>query len=96
MNKEFVVRLSLDERQFCQDVVKKLKSSSQKVKRAQILHKANVGGSGWTDQSFDCRVQTIESIRRQFVLEGFENALERKKRAEPPARRNWMESKKQS
>lgn len=88
MNKKYVVRLSQDERQACQDVIKKLKGSSQKVKRAQILLKADVDGQGWTDQkiseSFDCRVQTVESIRKQFVLEGFEAALERKKRADPP------------
>ena len=88
MNKKYIVRLSQNERQACQDVIKKLKGSSQKVKRAQILLKADVDGEGWTDQkiseSFDCRVQTVESIRKQFVLEGFEAALERKKRADPP------------
>jgi transposase len=88
MNKKYIVRLSQDERQACQDVIKKLKGSSQKVKRAQILLKADVDGQGWTDQkiseSFDCRVQTVESIRKQFVLEGFEASLERKKRADPP------------
>lgn len=88
MNKKYIVRLSQDERQACQDVIKKLKGSSQKVKRAQILLKADVAGPGWTDhrisESFDCRVQTVESIRKQFVLEGFEAALERKKRANPP------------
>lgn len=81
-------KMSQDERQACQDVIKKLKGSSQKVKRAQILLKADVDGQGWTDQkiseNFDCRVQTVESIRKQFVLEGFEAALERKKRADPP------------
>jgi hypothetical protein len=88
MNKKYNVRLSQDERQACQEVIKKLKGSSQKVKRAQILLKADVDGPGWTDQkiseSFDCRVQTVESLRKQFVLEGFAAALERKKRVEPP------------
>jgi transposase len=88
MNKKYIVSLSQDERQFCKDVIKKLKGSSQKVRRAQILLKVDVGGPAWTDlqisESFDCRVQTVESIRKQFVLEGFEAALERKKRAEPP------------
>lgn len=42
---------------------------------------------GWTKRfakRLDCRVQTVENIRKQFVLEGFEAALERKKRSEPP------------
>lgn len=36
MNKKFIVRLSDQERQTCQEVIKKLKGSSQNVRRAQI------------------------------------------------------------
>ena len=44
MYKKYIVRLSEEERQVCQDVVKKLKGSSQKVRRAQILWKADADG----------------------------------------------------
>ena len=37
MNKKYIVRLSGEEREELQTVVKKLKGSSQKVRRAQIL-----------------------------------------------------------
>jgi len=37
MNKKYTVRLSDEERQTCQLVVKKLKGSSQRVRRAQSL-----------------------------------------------------------
>lgn len=88
MNKKYIVRLSQDERKVCTDVVKNLKGTSQKVRRAQILLKADADGPAWVDQkiceALDCRVQTVENIRKQFVLEGFEAALERKKRSEPP------------
>jgi hypothetical protein len=88
MNKKYIVRLSQDERKVCTEVVKNLKGTSQKVRRAQILLKADADGPSWVDQkiceAFDCRVQTVENIRKQFVLEGFEAALERKKRSEPP------------
>ena len=88
MNKKYIVRLSQDERKVCTEVVKNLKGTSQKVRRAQILLKADADGPAWVDQkiceAFDCRVQTVENIRKQFVLEGFEAALERKKRSEPP------------
>jgi Homeodomain-like domain len=88
MNKKFIVRLSDEERAICQEVVKKLKGSSEKVRRAQILLKADVEGPGWTDgriaEAFNCRVQTIENLRKRLVMEGFEAALERKKRKEPP------------
>jgi Homeodomain-like domain len=88
MNKKFVVRLSEEEREACRQVIKKLKGSSQKVRRAQILLKADADGPGWIDsriaEAFNCRVQTIENIRKRLVTEGFELALEGKKRQEPP------------
>jgi transposase len=91
MNKKFIVRLSDEERAVCQEVIKKLKGSSQKVRRAQILLKADADGPAWTDskiaEAFDCRVQTIENLRKRLVTEGFEAALERKKRDEPPTPR---------
>ena len=88
MNKKFIVRLSDEERVVCQEIIKKLKGTSQKVRRAQILLKADADGPAWSDvriaEAFDCRVQTIENVRKRLVLEGFEQALERKKRADPP------------
>jgi hypothetical protein len=88
MNKKFIVRLSDEERAICQEVVKKLKGSSQKVRRAQILLKADADGPAWIDgriaDAFNCRVQTIENLRKRLVTEGFEAALERQKRQEPP------------
>ena len=41
MNKKYIVRLSDDERGVCQEIVKRLKGTSEKVKRAQILLKAD-------------------------------------------------------
>jgi len=88
MNKKFIVRLSDEERAACLEVVKKLKGSSQKVRRAQLLLKADADGPAWPDakiaEAFNCRVQTIENLRKRLVTEGFEAALERKKRQEPP------------
>jgi len=88
MNKKFIVRLSDEERMVCQEVIKKLKGSSQKVRRAHILLKADADGPGWTDsriaEAFTCRVQTIENLRKRLVTDGFELALEGKKRKEPP------------
>jgi hypothetical protein len=91
MNKKYIVRLSDEERGVCQEVVKRLKGTSEKVKRAQILLKADVDGAGWSDakisEAFDCRVQTVENIRKRLVTEGFQSALERKPRATPPTPR---------
>jgi hypothetical protein len=71
-----------------QEVVKKFKGSSQKVRRAQILLKADVDGPAWTDQriadAFDCRRQTVENVRQRLVLEGFDVTLQGKSPDSPP------------
>lgn len=91
MHKKYIVRLSDEERVVCQDVVKRLKGTSEKVKRAQMLLKADADGPAWIDariaEAFDCRVQTVESLRKRLVTEGFEAALERKRRETPPTPR---------
>lgn len=83
--KKFIVELTEEERQICRQVVKKLKGSSEKVKRANILLKSD---AGWTDariaEALDCRVKTVENIRKRFVELGFEASFERKKRVSPP------------
>ena len=88
MNKKFVVRLSDEERAVCQEIIKTLKGSGQKFRRAQILLKADANGPEWTDdaiaEAFNCWVQTIENVRKRLVTEGFELALNGKKRSEPP------------
>lgn len=85
MQKKYIVRLSENERSQLQEVIKKLKGSSQRVRRAQILLKADAEGPNWTDQriadAFDCRRKTVENIRECLVTEGFETALNGRKRA---------------
>ena len=79
MHKKYTVDLESAERSQLEDVVKRLKGSSQKVKRANILLKADASGPGWTDakiaESLDCRTKTVENVRKRFVEEGFEIAL---------------------
>ena len=84
MPKKYVVRLSECEREELRSVVKKLKGSSQKVRRAQILLKADISGPNWTDEriaeAFCCRVKTVENIRKRLVEQGFDVALSGAKR----------------
>ncbi|MCD6395758.1 MAG: helix-turn-helix domain-containing protein [Planctomycetes bacterium] len=88
MVKKYIVRLSEEERSLLRGIVKKLKGTSQKVQRANILLKADVGGSNWSDakiaEALSCRTQTVENIRRRFVTEGLDAVLNRKKRKTPP------------
>jgi hypothetical protein len=87
MPKKYIVRLSDTERQTLGKVVAKFKGSSQKVRRAQVLLKADADGLGWTDaeiaDAFGCRTKTVENIRERFVVAGFEVTLEGKLRVEP-------------
>ena len=88
MNKKYTVRLSAEERGVCREIVKRLKGTSEKVKRAQIRLKADADGPAWPDgkiaEAYDCRVQTVETVRKRLVTEGFDGALERKKRPTAP------------
>lgn len=91
MNKKYIVRLSRKERQELVELVKRLSGSSQKVRRAQILLKADVKFSNWPDrqiaEAFGCRIQTVENLRKRMVTEGFEVALHGKPRTKPPRAR---------
>ena len=86
--KRYIVRLTDQEREVCRETVRKLHGSSEKVRRGQILLKADADGPAWTDQqiadAFSCRTKTVENIRQRCVLQGFEQALERKRRESPP------------
>ena len=88
MQKLYVVRLTDQERAELRNVVKKLKGTSQKVRRAQILLKADVDGPNWTDEriadAFSCRTRTVERLRQRFVEQGFDEALNRVERKHPP------------
>lgn len=88
MPKKYIVRLSESEREQLRLVVKKLKGSSQKVRRAQILLKGDATGANWTDEriadAFGCRTKTVENIRKRLVEQGFEVALNGTKRQSAP------------
>jgi hypothetical protein len=85
MKKKYIVELTEAERARLRDVAKKLKGTSQKVKRANILLKAD---AGWTDariaEALDCRTKTVENVRQRFVESGFEATLDGKQRDTPP------------
>ena len=88
MAKKYVVRLLEEERKLLRDIVEKLKGTSQKVRRANILLKADADGLNWTDakiaQALPCRTRTVENVRRRLITEGLDAVLNRKKRQTPP------------
>jgi len=88
MQKKYIVRLTGEERGELQEVLKKLKGTSQKVRRAQLLLKADAEGPAWGDsriaEAFACRRQTVERLRQRFVESGLQETLSGKQRAHPP------------
>jgi hypothetical protein len=88
MKKKYIVRLDDQERQELHAVIRKLSGKSQKVRRAQILLKADADGLGWTDariaEAFGCRTKTVENIRQRLVENGFRETLDGKQRQKPP------------
>jgi PP-loop superfamily ATP-utilizing enzyme len=79
MQKTYIVRLTDDDSETCLGIVKKLKGSSQKVRWANILLKADTDGPNWTEQdiadAFFCTRQSVDTLRKRLVSQGFDIAL---------------------
>jgi len=84
--KKYIVELTSEERKQLQQLVKKGKVPGYKIRHAQMLLKADQGnkGPGWPDvqvsEVFAAHVTTVERLRKRFVEQGLEAALERNKR----------------
>jgi hypothetical protein len=91
--KKYVVRLSADEREQLEAVIRKGKSSAQRLLKARILLKADVSeaGEGWGDsriiKALETSISMVYRVRKQLVEEGFEAVLSRKQRATPAVAR---------
>src|ERR1700750_2032782 len=87
--KRYVVRLSADEREQLDTLIRKGKSPAQRLLKARILLKADVSeaGEGWSDsriiKALETSVSMVYRVRKQLVEEGFEAVLSRKQRATP-------------
>ena len=88
--KKFKVTLTADERQSLRDLIAAGKAAARKLTHARILLKADASDDGlhWPDwkiaDALEVHVSMIERVRQRFVEEGFDAALERKKRLTPP------------
>lgn len=91
MEKKYIVRLSEEERAQCQEMVRKLKGTATRVRRAMILLKADADGPAWKDEKIAEAVgvsrRCVEQVRQRLVTEGFEIALHGKKRQTPPRKK---------
>jgi transposase len=84
VKKKYVVTLTEEERQVLREMVSRGRAAARKLVHARILLKADAaeGGPGWGDpeiaQGLEVGRVTVERVRRQFVEEGFQAALERR------------------
>jgi transposase len=91
--KKYFVRLSGEEREQLAALIRKGKSPAQRLLKARILLKADVGdgGEGWSDsriiKALDTSVSMVYRVRKQLAEEGFEAVLSRKQRATPAVAR---------
>ena len=89
--KKYIVRLNDHEREELTTVINNLKGTSQKVKRAQILLKADADGPNWPHkqiaEAYLCRERTVTNVCKSLVERGFEVTLNGKQRDEPPRKK---------
>ena len=87
--KKYVVRLSGEEREQLETLIRKGKGAAGRMLKARILLKADVSeaGSGWSDNEIIEALETSPSmvyrVRKDLVEEGLEATLGRKQRAMP-------------
>src|SRR5947199_4384340 len=91
--KKYVVRLSGEEHERLQALIRKGKGPARRLLKARILLKADVSeaGEGWSDRAIiaalDTSASMIYRVRKQLVEEGFEAVLSRKQRMSPAVAR---------
>ena len=91
--KKYVVRLSGEEREKLEALVRKGKSPARRLLKARILLKADVSesGDGWSDgriiRALDTSPSMVYRVRQQLVEAGLEAVLSRKQRATPAVAR---------
>lgn len=89
MNKKWIVRLEAEERNRLEQLVRTGKAAAYKIRHAHVLLAVDESGSGprladeQVGQALGIGVRSIESLRRRFVEQGLDAALDRKKRERP-------------
>jgi hypothetical protein len=93
MNKKYYVRLSTDERQQLESLIRTGVASARAQTHARILLKADCAADGkaWPDsliaEACDVSIPTIERVRKAFVSKGLDLALYRRRPQTPSPRR---------
>jgi len=89
-NIKYRVTLSGEEREILERLIQKGKTAGYRIRHAQILLALDeiAANEHWSDErigeAYGVRQKAVGALRKRFVEEGFEAALERKKRERPP------------
>jgi transposase len=90
MNKKYVVRLTDEERQQLQTLVRRGEAHTRKLLYARILLKADANTERWTDEkiaeAFEVFTATVARERQRYCEEGLEVALMPRKPGRPRRR----------
>jgi transposase len=87
---QYRVLLSVEQRTTFSEIVKHKQSGARKIQHAQVLllsdHNRDDGAMSRSEiaKILDIHVNSVDRIRKRFVVEGAEPALNRKARLEPP------------
>lgn len=91
--KKYIVKLSQEQRQQLEGLISRGQAAARKLIHARVLLKTDQGehGPGWSDEriaeALEVSLPTIERIRRRFVEQGFDDALNRRRQPERPEKR---------
>jgi transposase len=93
MTKKYIVKLSEEERTMLLNLISAGKAPARKLTHARILLKADCDQAqgGWTDEAIrealDVSLSTIGRVRRLFVEDGLDTALNRRRACKTRSRR---------
>ena len=87
-----IVRLTEEERSKLETVVRKGKGGAAQIRTAQVLLHSDENSEKRLLQQeiadlLHCHVETVRSVRKRFVMRGFDAVLQRKKRESGPTPR---------
>jgi hypothetical protein len=89
-NIKYRVTLTEEEREILKKLIQKGHTAGCRIRHAQLLLALDEipANASWTDATiaaaYGSNIRSIGNLRKRFVEEGFEAALERKKRLVPP------------
>lgn len=91
--RKYTIELSKEQREELEKRVRSGKATARSIQHAQILLKSDSGpfGSKWSDEqleeAFGVSASTSYRVRKQFLEEGLEPALQRRPQPERPEKR---------